>query len=226
MWSVWAEAAEIYLCRGVIWWRDRARGVQRLQVPSTLPLHLQLQKVQDALNLPQGKSRKLRVYLGANLCPPVCFSPPAELRQKEQLWLAQKMAAKTWGVDPAQLSQLECELSSIRGLAAAMPQALLEVIRAWAGKVGMEVVSVAPMWSYFSRDALRNKGEVFAMLEPDGLEHRLKATEQGCLWLDKAALAEGATGAARFLRWLEPKADASDPKGPTSLLSCFSVTSQ
>lgn len=183
MWLAWVETVDIYLCRGVVWYRLPGQAATSLKMPLTLSLTAQLQRLAPVIEPHIRKRARSRIVLGAKLCPPVCYSVPRGLGWNEQRWIALKEASGVWGLPPAQADQLMCVLStSVTGLAAALPSSSVSAIRSWADSLRAPVTSVAPMWNGFGSPlgAGAKASGGFSIEEPDGTILSLLETEEGC----------------------------------------------
>lgn len=208
MWSVWAERLDLYVCRGQVWIRRPGRPMASVTTPPTLPLQALLRKVEEALQADAPGSRcRVHISLSAQLCPPVVFEAPKGIRWKERAWIAQRKAALHWGLAAEQADKMACVLSpTVHGLAAAMPGAMLELIRQWVGSQGWQCVAMEPMWSHLTlahRQLLRQASGL-ELLEPDG---------------GPVVLGAGADGSRVRLAWTSRSGDQASSTGGWK--SCF-----
>jgi hypothetical protein len=176
VWSVWSKTVDIYLCATGCMFRCGQQPAVVLAHPASLPLDRVLGRLSDAAqaNASGGKSQlrgaKLRILLGGSLCPPVPFTPPAGIKNWQELrLLAQSNAAQPLGTPAAQTL---CEWDDRQlGLHAALPLAWMQGLQAWATREKAQITAINPVWAIATQSKLAQASRVRALYlqEKDGI---------------------------------------------------------
>lgn len=199
MWSVWSESIGLYLGQSLAMLSKAQAPVIVIEQPTTLPLAQRLEQLEEHL----PKSGNVRIALSAALCPAYNFNTPRGVsRYPEILEIAHAVGAPVMNLKP---DQLKCEIStSLAGVAAAVPNALHDVLLGWASQRKVKITSVQPLWSAAFRCGWVKARGVSGMLlqEPDSAT--LIATDSQGSW--HASTATGITTVDGFdnlrRRWM------------------------
>jgi hypothetical protein len=169
VWSVWSKTVDIYLCATGCVFKCGEQAAVVLAHPASLPLDRVLNRLSDAAQANAasgGKSllhrAKLRIVLGGGLCPPIPFTPPAGVKNWQELsLLALSNAAQPLGTPAA---QTVCEWDDRQlGLHAALPLAWMQGLQAWAAREKAQIAAINPMWAIATQCKLAQQPTVRAL---------------------------------------------------------------
>jgi hypothetical protein len=169
VWSVWSKTVDIYLSATGCMFQCGQLPAVVLAHPASLPLDRVLNRLSEAAQANAasgGKSMlhrtKLRIVLGGSLCPPIPFTPPAGIKNWQELsLLARSNAAQPLGIPAAQTL---CEWDDRQaGLHAALPLAWMQGLRAWVTREKAQITAINPVWAIATQSKLAQASTVRAL---------------------------------------------------------------
>ena len=172
MWSVWSEAAELYLGHTLVMLQIRGREVLVMEHANLLAADQLLGGVSQAMTQFGTRDSKLalrlRVVLSGALCPALTYVTPKQVTQwSERMEIARATAAIEMGTTP---DQVVCEMDTgRRALASAMRIQTLSALQGWAAQHQFAIASIQPLWAIASqsRTASKSANQGLVVMEPD-----------------------------------------------------------
>lgn len=210
MWSVWGESCHIYVCRGKAWVARRGENVREVSSPASMPLERLLQKVGECAFNKRKAQKRICIALSSAYCAPLRFDVPKGATRNDLAALALRSAARYWEVEPQAVA---CAADpSVRGLAAAMPLNVKQLLLSWAQTNGAQCKSIQPMWALAPGFPQARFSEVFTLVESDGnttfgLMDSLRAVQKGSRGGSSTAEMRGISDEANshcVLTWAAP----------------------
>ena len=161
MWSVWSNKVDIYVSSTCSLLQVEGYTAIALSYPATLPLEKVLALIGETLQAQKMRFRrtKFRVIVGGQICPPISFSAPSGLKNREELQLsARATASQSLGVE-AQALQCEWGASS-PSMIAALPVWWIQSLNSWARSENADIASIQPIWSWATQCVAAQKEHV------------------------------------------------------------------
>ncbi|MCU0762135.1 MAG: hypothetical protein MUF76_03905 [Hydrogenophaga sp.] len=130
-----------------------------------MPLERLLHKVGESAFKKKQRER-IRIALSSAYCAPVWFDVPKGATQNDLAALALRSAARYWEVEPKAVA---CAADpSVKGLAAAMPLNVKQLLFSWAQTIGVQCKSIQPMWALAPAFPQFGSRQVCTLVEADG----------------------------------------------------------